>query len=488
MNLIEPIHQQAITRPNDTALILSKKYLTWSELDELIWAQALIFSEADLMAGDQVIVAVNDPLTHLLSSLALAKIGVSHITVSTKNLVNTAIKLRKVFKLKKIITDNKKYNTASSDFYFIDNIKHRTVKKCDRESLTLNDANLPWMIFQSSGTTGGVRYAKLTHQDAVNRNNRVKEFSLGTADKFWAGSGLNFISSKRRIFEALSKGATVILSDPGPISEAHSLLLRQSGLTVGSGTPSHLHQLIKVGISIPSIRTFEVSYAPVSEELRQEFKAVINKNLYVIYGANEAGVISVANPEIQVKVKNTVGFPLDSINLEIVNEHQEPLPFNVVGEIRVKGAGVINSYINDSIATDFSFRNGWFYPGDLGYLTEEGALVLQGRKDDMMIFDGMNIYPAEIENVISAHPAVREIAAFPLRHKQFQDIPVAAVTLNKVVTEQNIIDYCKPILGIKSPKLIFILDKLPRNSSGKVLKRELSLIAIRMLKNKNVQD
>lgn len=107
MNLTEPIHQQAITRPDDTAVILSKRYLTWSELDELIWAQALNFSEADLVAGDQVIIAVNDPLTHLLSSLALAKIGVSHITLSTKNLVNTVVKLEKFFKVKKIITDKK---------------------------------------------------------------------------------------------------------------------------------------------------------------------------------------------------------------------------------------------------------------------------------------------------------------------------------------------------------------------------------------------
>lgn len=485
MNLTDPILQNAIARPNHTAIILSDRHVKWSELEELIWSQALNFSEAGLVAGDQVIVAINDPLKHLLSCLALARIGVSHITLFSKDLLNSVGKIRTKFNIKKIITDKKKYSDESADLYYIGELKQRLVKMHDKESLAIKNKNLTWIIFQSTGTTGGLKYAKLTHEDAISRNNRVRGFSLNASDVFWAASGLNFISSKRRIFEALSMGGTVILSDPGRISKSLSLLLRESGLTIGSGTPSHLYQLINVGISIPTIRTFEVSYAVVSEELRQKFKSIINPNLYVIYGANEAGVISVANPAIQMKVKNTVGFPANSINLEIVNELEELLPSNATGEIRVKGPGVINSYINNSIATDYSFRNGWFYPGDLGYLTEDGALVLQGRKDDMMIFDGMNIYPAEIESVISTHPAVREVAAFPLRHKQFQDIPVAAVILNQAATENTIIEYCNPILGIKSPKIIFILDKLPRNNSGKILKRELSILAARMLLNKS---
>ena len=117
---------------------------------------------------------------------------------------------------------------------------------------------------------------------------------------------------------------------------------------------------------------------------------------------------------------------------------------------------------------------GWMvYPGDLGYLTNDGALVLQGRRDDMMIFDGMNIFPAEIENALRSHHAVREAAAFAVNHWRFQDVPVAAVTLRGRVSEQELVEHCGRILGFRNPLRIWIIKDFPRNPMGKILKREL---------------
>ena len=164
----------------------------------------------------------------------------------------------------------------------------------------------------------------------------------------------------------------------------------------------------------------------------------------------------------------------DGLTLEVVDEHGTQRPALVSGEIRVSGPGVITSYIDNPEASAKSFRNGWFYPGDLGFMTAEGALVLQGRKDDMMIFDGINIYPAEIEGVLAAHPSVRETAAFSLRHERFQDVPVAAVTLTSEASEKALIEHCRNLLGIKHPKRVFVLEEFPRNPMGKILRRELA--------------
>ena len=90
-----------------------------------------------------------------------------------------------------------------------------------------------------------------------------------------------------------------------------------------------------------------------------------------------------------------------------------------------------------------------------------------------MIFDGMNIYPAEIENVLSSHPAVDEVAAFSVKHERFQDVPVAAVTLKATVAEKDLVEFCKTPLGVKHPKRVFILKDFPRNQMGKILRREL---------------
>jgi acyl-CoA synthetase (AMP-forming)/AMP-acid ligase II len=102
-----------------------------------------------------------------------------------------------------------------------------------------------------------------------------------------------------------------------------------------------------------------------------------------------------------------------------------------------------------------------------------GCLVFSGRSDDMMIFDGMNIYPAEIESALLEHPAVCEAASFPLKHERFQDVPVAAVVLRMPADLEDLEKHCARVLGVKRPRMIRVLDSFPVNAMGKTLKRDL---------------
>lgn len=223
--------------------------------------------------------------------------------------------------------------------------------------------------------------------------------------------------------------------------------------------------------------------------LVEALRRVVSPNLYVAYATNEGEALTLADPALQALVPDTVGRPTASIELQIVDEEGRALPAGRTGEVRVRGPGVITAYLENPEATARAFRDGWFYPGDLAWLTPEGALMLQGRKDDMMIFDGMNIYPAEIENALLAHPAVREAAAFPLRHERFQDVPFAAVTLHAGaadgtagdggaaddrVSERDLMEHCRRLIGIRYPKGVLVLDEFPRNPMGKILKRKLA--------------
>jgi len=106
--------------------------------------------------------------------------------------------------------------------------------------------------------------------------------------------------------------------------------------------------------------------------------------------------------------------------------------------------------------------------------------MLQGRKDDMTIFDGMKIYPAEIENALLAHPAVHEVAAFSLRHPRFQDVPAAAVILTDAIEEAELISSGRERIGVCHPRRVFVVDEFPRNAMGKILKRELRQLAVRL--------
>ncbi len=480
MNLIHFIHQHAKARPSEIAIISSEGNISWSRLDILIWSLAARLMEHGLKPGDRVAISTVHPLIHLVTSFALAKIGVAHIAVSASESDLVRNQISKKLGLRSVISDVEKVVASTPSALLLNKLVEFDISEIQKQQLTVTDDQLTWLVLQSSGTTGDPKFAELTHKVASERFKRfLRLFGCNERDIFWAASRPDFVVAKQRLTFCLMAGAALYLPVVNTISRDLVGRLNQYRVTLACGTPSHLHQLLTLGEPIPTLRAFEARSAFIREKLRLEFKSKINKNLYIVYGTNEGEALAVADPALQVQVLDTVGVATESICIEIVDDQGVKMSPLETGEVRVKGPGVVSAYVDNAEATSKSFKEGWFYPGDLGYLTQEGALVLQGRKDDMLIFDGMNIYPAEIENVLSSHPAVEEVAAFSISHERFQDVPVAAVTLNKVISEEDLIRFCREPLGIKSPKRIFVVKEFPRNQMGKILKRELPLLVTR---------
>jgi cyanophycin synthetase len=482
MNLIEPIHKHAVTRPDAPAIITQQRNISWSELDSLIWSTAQKLSEFGLAAGHRVGITMVSPVIHMVTALALARMGVAHIAIPASESDQVRNELATKLELKAIVSDLEKIVIESSNVFLLNELAFVNISEGQKESLRATDGNFTWLILQSSGTTGRPKFAELSHNTAKDRFVRfLTLFECNYDDIFWAASRPDFVVTKQRLTFSLLTGAAVCLPSIAAISDDLINFLNHQKVSLACGTPSHLHQLIAVGKPIPSLRVFEARSAFINQKLRMHFKSKINRNLYIVYGTNEGEALALASPSLQEQIPNTVGIAARSIDIEIVDEHAKRKPALDTGEVRVRGPGVITTYLNNAEATAKSFKDGWFYPGDLGYLTEEGALVLQGRKDDMMIFDGINIYAAEIETVLSAHPAVNDVASFAIKHERYQDVPVAAVTLKELVSEKELIDFCRIPLGIKHPKRIFILKEFPRNQMGKVLKHELSLVVMKII-------
>jgi acyl-CoA synthetase (AMP-forming)/AMP-acid ligase II len=160
----------------------------------------------------------------------------------------------------------------------------------------------------------------------------------------------------------------------------------------------------------------------------------------------------------------------------VVDEQGAPRPPDEIGQVRIRSGVMVNGYVGDPIATARHFRDGWFYPGDMGSFTRDGVLRYHGRKDDMMVLNGINIFPAEIERTLEEHPAVKHAAAFPLESPVYGDIPVAVVELNGTmrVDESSLAAYAREQLGARAPRKVVIVDALPRNAAGKVVKRDLA--------------
>jgi acyl-CoA synthetase (AMP-forming)/AMP-acid ligase II len=160
----------------------------------------------------------------------------------------------------------------------------------------------------------------------------------------------------------------------------------------------------------------------------------------------------------------------------VVKEDDTDVKPGETGEIIIKGDMVTRGYWNDPEATARVLRDGWLYSGDLATLDDEGFVYIVERKKDMIISGAENVYPNEVENVIYTHPAVMDAAVFGLPDDTWGEIVVAVVVLQegKAVTEEEIVEICRRNLaGYKKPRKVFFTDELPRNTSGKVLRRDL---------------
>lgn len=167
--------------------------------------------------------------------------------------------------------------------------------------------------------------------------------------------------------------------------------------------------------------------------------------------------------------------PCRGVETEIVDiKSHQPKPSGETGLLRARSTCAATGYLDNPQVDARAFRGGWFYPMDLATINKDGYIFLKGRADDLINFDGIKFYPIEIENILLTYPAVREAAVFGWPHAQFGQISVAAVTTNAAVNRDGIKAFCASHLApYKVPKIVMLLDEMPRTPTGKILKRRL---------------
>jgi fatty-acyl-CoA synthase len=202
-----------------------------------------------------------------------------------------------------------------------------------------------------------------------------------------------------------------------------------------------------------------------------------NMRLYNFYGQTEmAPVATILRPEDQMRKLGSAGRPALNVETRVVGDDDLPLPVGEVGEIVHRSPHLISEYFNDPGKTAEAFRNGWFHSGDLGRFDEDGYLYVVDRKKDMIKTGGENVASREVEEAIFRHPDVAEVAVFGLPHPKWIEAVTAVVVAKSgaSVTAEDIYAYCQEHLShYKAPKHIEIVVELPKNASGKILKRDL---------------
>ena len=227
----------------------------------------------------------------------------------------------------------------------------------------------------------------------------------------------------------------------------------------------------------PSVRGILCGAAPFPEALRQRaMERFGTATIHDFYGATEIGWITAINGEEMRARPGSVGRPLAGQEVRIVDDQGQALAAGEVGTIYVRNSHLMAGYLDNEQATEEIVREGWMTVEDLGYVDEEGYLYLAGRARDMVISGGVNIYPAEIENTLMGHPGIREVAVIGVDDERWGEALVAVVVRrpNSEVTKQELVAYAKERLSdYKVPRRWQWREELPRNPTGKVLKRQL---------------
>ncbi|MFN8769609.1 MAG: long-chain-fatty-acid--CoA ligase [Neisseriaceae bacterium] len=342
-------------------------------------------------------------------------------------------------------------------------------------------------ILYTSGTTGKPKGAEISFKNIFSNCEGSKKL-MGISDK--EAKMICYLP----MFHAFTLTATVIL----PIYTNSGLVVIRS-INSKSDFKKVLTQLLlkrcKYFTGVPDIfsamakaklpwyfhwfhnvKGFISGGAPLSDEVANRFKNSFKRGaLLQGYGITECSPIVACCSPTENRA-GTVGRPLLDYQVKIFDENMQEVPLSEVGEICVKGDCVMKGYYNRPDDTALSIVNGWFRTGDIGRVDKDGYIYIVDRKKDLIIHKGMNIYPREIEEVLYTNSKVSVCAVIGVTDASGSEVPIVYVELaeGETATESEIKEFLKPHMALfKLPRRVYFLDKLPRNATGKILKRDL---------------
>ncbi|HEX6121222.1 MAG TPA: fatty acid--CoA ligase family protein [Dongiaceae bacterium] len=452
--------EHAAKRERHPAIVTAARTLTYGDLFHSVTTSMSALKDLGFTASDVIGVSLDDEVEHLIVSLAIMGLGATHITFATHDppQVHASTAKRAVV--------NKTVSTQEA------------AKILDHGSgpgalAALHPAGAGTgaaLYLKTSGTTGDMNIVPFSEDQIADQALRHADYE---GERLLRLASIEHNNSKRHRLYCILAGGTNVFRPKGSFDLVDFVLARNvTCLDISRMHASDIATLDGADrLSDVKVRT---GGSAVPYAVRRRIEQNVTRELYVRYAATECGAISMARPGEHDEAE-TVGVPLSDVELEIVGPNGMPLKRGESGQIRLRAAGVATGYLNSPEDSAKRFKDGWFYPGDMGCMREDGRLVIQGRSDDMIVLNGLNIFPAEIERVLESHPDVTCAAALALPSRVHGQIPVAAVELKSGATISigELQLFAREALGLKAPRRILALDRLPRNAQGKIVRKQI---------------
>ncbi|MFN7947580.1 MAG: acyl-CoA synthetase [Blastocatellia bacterium] len=331
-------------------------------------------------------------------------------------------------------------------------------------------------IVYTSGTTGRSKGAVLTHNNfAANAVNIVTCWQITSADRYLAVLPLFHVHGLGNGVHAwLASGCRMRLVERFDISRA-PMLFDSFRPTLLFGVPTIYVRLLELtdeqADSIgKQMRLFVSGSAPLPAQVLEAFRAKFGHTILERYGMSET-LMNLSNPYAGERRPGTVGFPLPGVAVRILDAQGQPVAEGETGELYVRGPNVCAGYWRRPDATAEAFIDGWFRTGDLAECSNDGYYTLRGRRTELIISGGFNIYPREIEEVLLEQPGVREAVVCGVPDERRGELPVAYIVADEGFDEDAATEACRRVLAsFKVPRAFVRVDTLPRTALGKIQK------------------
>ncbi|MFZ5597952.1 MAG: long-chain-fatty-acid--CoA ligase [Bacillota bacterium] len=484
--IISDIHKRHDLSQDHTALNYHDSMVSYAGMENSIEQYARFFSARGLKKGERVAIALPNCPEFVYSYLGIARAGG---VVLPLNLLQAPQELFFIImdSGSRFFITNEAIGRQISNFpnlpleiIILDEKTREEIKAAPPAVFPEVESGDVCTFLYTSGTTGHPKAAMLTHDNLMG-----DVLAMDAASRF--GRDDNFLAVLPMFHSfgwtvctllPLYLGCRITILDNFMPKEMLQVL-SEKGITVFCGVPSMFSVLLRLRqkSSFPDLKFAISGGDSISEEIIRAFENDFGIPIIEGYGLSEASPVVCLNPLYGVRKIKSIGIPLPGIEARVVDEKERELPPGEVGELVVRGPNVMKGYYNRDEETREALKDGWLHTGDLACTDEDGYFYIAGRKKELIISAGFNVYPREVEEALALHPAVMEAAVVGVPHPLKGEEVKAYVVPREGESpdKKDLTVFLKDKLAnYKIPGEYVITNELPRGAGGKVLKRLLT--------------
>ncbi len=484
MNLADALAHHVRARPDRPAVIAGDRVVPYRELDGLVRRWAARLRAEGVAPGDQLGIALRDSIEHLLALYAAARLGAVALPMDWRWTEAEKAAVAGRFRAALALIEPDAAPIAGlrclpADAGFGDGMPADLAFPEGPDC-----GGMPLLVSLSSGTTGRPKGPVVTHQQFLRRFwTHWIDLGLNARETYVSATPMYFGGGRTFCMSLLFSGGTVILFPPPYKPQELAAEIDRRGATSCFLVPTLLRRLLDLDAAqaapIRRMRLLLSSGAPLHPWERRAIRDRLCAGFHEYYASTEGGGVSLLRPEEMDAHGDSVGRPVFGVEVAILDDDDRPLPPGEVGRLAYRGPGVARGFFEDPEADAEAFHDGWFLPGDLAAVDASGFVTLKGRRKDMIIRGGVNIYPAEIESVLLSDPAVAEAAVLGWPARDLGE-EVAAFVLPRpggaaAPEPEALRALCAARLApYKVPRAVFVIEEMPKSSAGKLLKPALA--------------